>query len=173
MPTHKTPLLVYYFSPLVCAHQLYQQNLKFSFSLLHSGKSLQAILAKKHTAARASCVSIRRAYYKGRGRADPISATARDDSCEEGALATSAKVEGRRKVRDQNLFGQCLNSFTSKRAKSASCSQVRIMLSYCLSATQSTPAILLLNIAHIYRASVPMIYRWWKKEEHRGFATSK
>lgn len=172
MPMHKTPLLVNYFSPLVCSHQLYQQNLKFSFSLLHSGKSLQAIQAK-NTAVRASSVNIRRAYYKDRGRADPTGATARDDSCEEGAPATSAKVEGRGKVRGQNLFGQCLNPFTSKRAESAGCSQVRIMLSYCPSATQSTPSILLLSIARIYGASVPTIYRQWKKEEHMGFATSK
>jgi len=46
MSPQKTSLLVYYFSLLVCIHQLDKQDLKFSPTLLHSGKSLQAVLAR-------------------------------------------------------------------------------------------------------------------------------
>lgn len=57
-----------------------------------------------------------------------------------------------------------VNWFTNKRAELASCSQMRINLS--LSLSQSTPAKLLFLTAHIYRACIPTIYRWWKNEEH-------
>lgn len=64
------------------------------------------------------------------------------------------------------LYLANVNWFTNKRAELANCSQMRTNLSFCLSGTQSTPAILLFLTGHIYRAYVPTIYRWWKNEEH-------
>lgn len=71
--------------------------------------------------------------------------------------------EGRWEVRP---YLTNVNWFTSKRAKSASCSKMRTNLSLCLSGTQSTPPTPLFLTAHIYRVCVPTVYRWWKNEEH-------
>lgn len=125
MSMRRTSLLVYYFSLLVCVHQLVQQNLKFSISLLHSETSPQAILAN---------------------------------------------MEGRRKMRERScLIWPMFEWFHQQTAESASCSQMRMHLSNCLSVTQCTSTTILFSVAHIYTTSVPMIYRWWKNEEHKEF----
>lgn len=164
MSTQKISLQVCYFGLLVRVHQLDQQYLKLSLSLVHSRKSQQTLLAKSMVFPVQAVSVLVELVTRSEGRIAPLILQAMDNSLREHmSHHPRPREEGRWEVR---LYLANVNWFTNKRAELASCSQMRTNLSLCLSGTQSTPATLLFLIAHIYGACVPTIYRWRKNEEH-------
>lgn len=104
-----------YFSLLVCVHQLDQQNLKFSLSLLHSGAYLQATLAKP-TLLPTQAISVLEEFIT-RAKAGLTSLVLQPWVIQVRRECTPHQPRWKgeeRRERGRALFGQRLNGFTSK-----------------------------------------------------------
>lgn len=126
-----------------------QQNFKFSFSILHSGKSLQTLPAKSVALLPVQAVSI---LQKLVARAE-----AELSFLALWPQASTHHISQGRRERKSKKSGLVWPMLELVSAESACCLQMRINRSYCLSGTQSTPATLLFSIDHIYGACEPMI----------------
>lgn len=161
---HKISSQVYYFGSLVCVHQLNHQNLKFSVSLVHSRNSRQTLLAKPMVFPGQAVSVLEELVTRSEGRLSPLVLQPWIIHWGGSTCHISQDQKEKEGERSDFIWPTCTDELI--RAELASCSQMRINLSLCLSGMQSNTATLLFLRAHIYRACVPTFYRWWKNEEH-------